>query len=340
MIRDLRLRGSLPAVRCGIVGMVAGAAAMGFLSALAYPAQAQAPYPSKPIRLVVGFAAGGPTDMLARVVGSKLSDLLGQQVYIENRAGASGNIAAEAVANSEPDGYTLNMALLSSAVNESLFKNFKYKFATHFEPVAPMAETGLVLLVHPSLEVKSIPDLIAMAKAKPGEVLYATAGKGTATHLAAELFNTTAGIKMTPVHYKGGGETIKDLLSGQMKVMFSTIPPVLGFVRDGRLRGLATTLSKRDPALPDLPTIAESGLPGYDVPLWFGLAAPKGTPRPVIERLAAAVSQALDSEDTLKRLSAAGFAPLRGTPDEFGTFYKSEAAKWAKVVETIGSLGD
>ena len=168
------------------------------------------------------------------------------------------------------------MALLSSAVNESLFKNFKYKFDDHFEPVASLAETGLVLLVHPSLEVKSVPDLIAMAKAKPGDVLYATAGKGTATHLAAELFNTTAGIKMTPVHYKGGGETIKDLLSGQVKVMFSTIPPVLGFVRDGRLRGLATTPPKRDPALPDLPTIAESGLPGYDVRLWFGAGRAEG----------------------------------------------------------------
>ncbi len=229
--------------------------------------------------------------------------MLGQQVYVENRGGAGGNLAVEAVARAEPDGYTLNMALLSSAVNESLTKNFKYRFEDHFEPVASLAETGLVLLVHPSLEVKSVADLIAMAKAKPGDVLYASAGKGTATHLAAELFNTTAGTKMTAVHYKGGGETIKDLLSGQVKVMFSTIPPVLGFVRDGRLRGIATTAPKRDPALPDLPTIAESGLPGYDVRLWFGLAAPKGTPRAVIDRLAAAVKLRRSNRRTRRRSS-------------------------------------
>lgn len=339
MMAGSQLLGRFPAVRGGMV-RVAAAVAFGLLVTVASAAQAQAPYPSKPIRLVVGFAAGGPSDIIARVVGAKLSEILGQQVYIENRAGASGNIAVEAVANAEPDGYTLNMALLSSAVNESLFKNLRYKFADHFEPVASLAETGLVLLVHPSLEVKSVPDLIAMAKAKPGEVLYASAGKGTATHLAAELFNTTAGIKMTPVHYKGGGETIKDLLSGQVKVMFSTIPPVLGFVRDGRLRGLATTPPKRDPALPDLATIAESGLPGYDVRLWFGLSVPKGTPRPVIDRLAAGVEQVLTSEDTLKRLAAAGYSPLPGSPDEFGAFYKSEVAKWAKVVAAVGSLGD
>ena len=238
----------------------------------------------------------------------------------------------EAVANAEPDGYTLNMALLSSAVNESLFKNFRYKFADHFEPVASLAETGLVLLVHPSLEVKSVPDLIAMAKAKPGEVLYASAGKGTATHLAAELFNTTAGIKMTPVHYKGGGETIKDLLSGQVKVMFSTIPPVLGFVRDGRLRGLATTPPKRDPALPDLATIAESGLPGYDVRLWFGLSVPKGTRARSSSgwpRHQAGVA----SEDTLKRLASAGYSPYpaRRTNSARSTRAKSRSGpRWLR----------
>jgi tripartite-type tricarboxylate transporter receptor subunit TctC len=203
-----------------------------------------------------------------------------------------------------------------------------------------MAETGLVLLVHPSLDVKSVADLIAMAKAKPGDVLYASAGKGTATHLAAELFNATAGTKMTAVHYKGGGETIKDLLSGQMKVMFSTIPPVLGFVREGKLRGIATTGAKRDPALPDLPTIAEAALPGYDVRLWFGMSVPKGTPRPIVDKLATALRQALESADTKSKLAAAGYTTQPSTPEQFGAFYKSEAAKWAKVVEAVGSLGD
>jgi tripartite-type tricarboxylate transporter receptor subunit TctC len=335
------LRCRLHVVRASIARVALAAVVVALVGATPDIVQAQTTtYPTKPVRLVIGFAAGGPSDIIGRVIGAKLSELLGQQVYVENRGGAGGNLAIEAVARAEPDGYTLNMALLSSAVNESLTKNFKYRFEEHFEPVASLAETGLVLLVHPSLEVKSVADLITMAKAKPGDLLYASAGKGTATHLAAELFNTTAGTKMAPVHYKGGGETLKDLLSGQVKVMFSTIPPVLGFVRDGRLRGLATTPPKRDPALPDLPTIAESGLPGYDVRLWFGLAAPKGTPRPVIDRLATAVKLALDSEDTQKRLAAAGYAPLPGTPEQFGAFYKSEVAKWAKVVEAVGSLSD
>lgn len=303
--------------------------------------QAQAPYPGKPIRLVVGFVAGGPTDIIARVVGAKLGEALGQQVLVENRAGASGNIAAEAVARAEPDGYTLLTTILSNAVNESLFKNFKYKFVDHFDPIASIADTGLVLLVHPSLEVKTIQDLITIAKAKPGDLFYATAGKGTATHLAAELFSATAGIKMTPVHYKGGGETIRELLSGQVKVMFSTIPPVLSFVRDGKLRGMATTALKRDESLPTLPTIAESGLPGFDVRLWFGLSTTKGTPRAAIDKLSEALKKVLDTEDTQKKFAAAGFSPLPpGTPEQFGAFYKSEAAKWAKVVEAVGSLSE
>lgn len=303
-------------------------------------AHAQAAYPTKSIRLVVGFAAGGPTDIIARVVGASLGKALGEQIYIENRAGASGNLATEAVARAEPDGYTLMLTPLSTAVNESLFKNFKYRVADHFEPVALLAQTSLVLLVHPTLNVKSVPDLIALAKAKPDDVLYASAGKGTATHLAAELFNTTAGTKMVAVHYKGGGETIKDLLSGQVKVMFSTIPPVLGFVKDGMLRGLATTAPKRDRNLPELPTIAEAGLPGYDVQLWFGMTVPKGTPRPVIDKLAAAVARALDDPDTQKALTAQGYTSLAAGPEAFGKFYRNEVAKWAKVVDTIGTLGN
>jgi tripartite-type tricarboxylate transporter receptor subunit TctC len=199
-----------------------------------------------------------------------------------------------------------------------------------------MVETGLVLLVHPSLEVKSAKDLVALAKSKPGEVLYATAGKGTATHLAAELFNAAAGIKMTPVHYRGGGDTIKDLLSGQVKVMFSTIPPVLGFVRDGQLRGLATTGLQRDKVLPELPTIAESGVSGYEVLLWSGLAAPKGTPKPIIDKLADAAKKALNDPDAQKSLDAQGYVPKYLGPADFTKFYNDEVAKWAKVTPAIG----
>ena len=185
--------------------------------------------------------AGGPTDILARVLGAGMAKVVGEQVYIENRTGAGGNIATEATARAEPDGYTTQVMPMSGPINESLFKNFKIKFAEHLEPIGGIAQTGLVLLVHPSLDVKSVPDLIKLGKAKPGEVLYASAGAGTATHLAPELFNSMAGTKLMPVHYRGGGETLKDLLSGEMKLMFSTIPPVLPFVKDGRLRGIATT---------------------------------------------------------------------------------------------------
>ena len=285
---------------------------------------------------MVGFAPGGPTDILARVIGKGMGDVLGEQFIIENRTGAGGNIGTEMVARAAPDGYTLLLTLLTAAVNESLFKNFKIRFTEHFELIGGIAQTGLVLIVHPSLPVKSVSDLIKYGKAKPGELLYATAGAGTSTHLAAELFNTTAGIKMMPVHYRGGGDTIKDLLSGQITVMFSTIPPVLGFVRDGRLRGLATTGSQRDFVLPELPTIVEFGLPNFDVPLWFGLVAPKGTPQPVIQKLVPALERAMATPETRKVYDTQGFTPMPMGSEAFAKFYVSEAAKWAKVVNALG----
>jgi tripartite-type tricarboxylate transporter receptor subunit TctC len=327
-----RLRGLCIGARRAAGALAVAALAM----ATCADANAQANYPNRPIKLVVGFAAGGPTDILARVVGAGMGKIVGEQLFIENRTGAGGNIATEATARAEPDGYTIQMSLMSSAINESLFKNFKIRFAEHFEPIGGIAYTGLVLLVHPSLDIKSVSDLIKLAKSKPGEVLYASAGAGTATHLAAELFNTTTGTKLMPVHYKGGGETLKDLLSGEMKLMFSTIPPVLPFVKDGRLRGIATTGAKRDMALPELPTIAESGVAGFDVPLWFGLAAPKGTPRPVIDKLAAALKKTLAMPDVQQALTKQGFTRMEMEPEEFGRFYAAEAAKWAKVVNAIG----
>jgi tripartite-type tricarboxylate transporter receptor subunit TctC len=335
MTEDTMRRCSFGRVRRSFLAAVAVTAIAGVATSSA-PASAQGNYPSKPIKLVVGFAAGGPTDILARVIGAGMSKVLGEQIYIENRTGSGGNIATESTSRADPDGYTLQVALMSSAINESLFKNFKIRFAEHFEPIGGIASTGLVLLVHPSLEVKSVADLVKLAKSKPGELLYASAGAGTATHLAAELFNSTAGVKLMPVHYKGGGETLKDLLSGEMKIMFSTIPPVLGFVKEGKLRGIATTGSKRDSALPDLPTIAESGVAGFDVPLWFGLAAPKGTPRPVIDKLSAALEKTLAMPDVQEALAKQGFTTMEMGPEEFGKFYAAEAAKWAKVVSAVG----
>jgi tripartite-type tricarboxylate transporter receptor subunit TctC len=308
-----------------------------FVLSSLHTALAQSAYPTRPIKMVVGFAPGGPTDILGRVIGKGMSDALGEQVIIENRTGAGGNIGTDAVARAAPDGYTLLLTLLTGAVNESLFKNFKVRFAEHFESIGGIAQTGLVLVVHPSLPVKSVPDLIKYAKAaKPGELFYATAGAGTSTHLAAELFNTTAGIKLMPVHYRGGGDTIKDLISGRMPIMFSTIPPVLGFVRDGQLRGIATTGSKRDFVLPELPTFVESGLRDFDVPLWFGLIAPKGTPQPVIQTLYAALQKTMATPETKKVFEAQGFTPMPMKPDEFAKFYVAEAARWGKVVDALG----
>ena len=319
-----------------LIARAAAVALTGFALSAASAAQAPAVYPNKPVKLIVGFAAGGPTDILARVIGAGMSKVAGEQFFVENRTGAGGNIATDAAARAEPDGYTVQVTLMSSAVNESLFKNFKIKFSEHFEPIGGIAHSGLVLVVHPSLGVKSVSDLIKLDKSDPGKLLCASAGAGTATHLAAELFNFMTGTKLQPVHYRGGGETIKDLLSGEMKIMFSTIPPVLGFVKEGRMQGIATTGQKRDAVLLDLPTIAESGVPGFDMPLWFGLAAPKGTPRPVIEKLDATLKKTLALPEVQETLAKQGFTALELGPAEFGKFYAVEAEKWAKVVNAIG----
>lgn len=305
------------------------------LSGLVY---AQNSYPSKPIKLVVGFAAGGPSDIVARIIGSSISSQLGQPVIVENRVGASGNIGTEAVARAAPDGYTLQLTTITHPSNENIFKNFKYKSVDYFEPIALLVDTGLVLLVHPSLNVKSVSDLVEMAKARPKEIFYATAGVGTATHLATELFNKMAAIEMTPVHYKGGGETIRDILSGNVKVMLSTIPPVINHIKDGKLRGIAVSRGKSDPNFPELSTISDSGLPGYEVSLWFGLSAPKGTPRPLISRLADAANKALESPEVQKSLKGLGYTTQFMGPVQFTEFYNNEVLKWAKVVDAIGNL--
>jgi tripartite-type tricarboxylate transporter receptor subunit TctC len=298
---------------------------------------AQGGTPTKPIRIIVGFAAGGATDVVARVLGSKFSESLGQQVIIENRTGAGGTIATEAVARAEPDGNTLLMTPLANAVNETLFaKTLRAKFGSDLIAIAPVAETGNVLVAHPSLDVKSVSDLIALAKSRPaGDILAASSGRGTATHLTTELFNLMAGVKIGSVHYRGGGDVTKDLLSGQLKLMFATISPVLQYVKDGSLRGIATTGPRRDSTLPELPTVAET-LPGFDVRLWLGILAPAGTPRPVVDRLAAATSKALEAPDVKAAFAAQGFNPLTGTPAEFTVFYRSEVDKWRKVIEMAG----
>jgi tripartite-type tricarboxylate transporter receptor subunit TctC len=320
----------------GLICLTAGAAAaFGVGIAFSGPAPAQT-FPSKPVRIVVGFAPGGPSDIISRLVGTKMSEILGQQFVIENKAGAGGVIAIETVGRSDPDGYTILNTPLGNAVNETLSANLKFKVGDGMVAIAPLAETANVLVVHPSLGVKNVADLIQLAKSKPGEILYATAGRGSATHLASELFNMMAGTKLKPIHYKGGGDALKDLLSGEVKVMISSIAPVLGFVRNGQLIGLATTGPKRDATLPDLQTLSESGLSGYDVRLWQGFTGPAGIPRPVIEKLANTTAQALNAPEIKDVLTKQGFSPMTGTPEQFDAFYRSEVAKWRKVVETSG----
>ena len=302
------------------------------------PAAAQTAYPTRPIHLIVGFAAGGPTDVLARIIGAELSERLGQQVVVENRTGASGNIATQSVVRAPSDGYTILMGANSNAVNESLFKNLSFKFADDLVPVAPLAEAPTVLVVHPSLEVKSVKDLIALAKSKPGEIMYATAGKGTTTHLAGELFNLMADVKLTPVPYKGSGETTRDLLSGQIKVMFSPIPPVMSFIQNGQLRGIASTGPTPRGVVPTLPTVAESGLDGFDMRMWFGLMAPVGTPTDIVDKLSQAAGDALQSPTVKAALAKQGYDPLPGTRQQFGVFIREEIEKWRKVVATFGPV--
>jgi tripartite-type tricarboxylate transporter receptor subunit TctC len=305
------------------------------------PARAQPVTFTRPIHLVIGYAAGGASDIVARVLAQKLGEILNQSIIVENRTGGAGNIATEDVARSEPDGTMLLMTPIANAVNETLFKNFRYTFAKYFAAIGPLAETSNVLVVHPSLDIKSVADLVALAKSEPpGAILAGSSGVGTSTHLTNELFNMMAGVKLTSVQYRGGGEVTKDLLSGQVKVMFATIPPVLPFIRSGALRAIATTGPKRDPVLPNLPTVAESGLPGFDVRLWLGLSAPAGTPRPIIDRLASATAQALQAPDVKSALAAQDFTPLSGTPQQFAAFYQSEVTKWRKVIVETGTSVD
>ncbi|MCX7310831.1 MAG: tripartite tricarboxylate transporter substrate binding protein [Hyphomicrobiales bacterium] len=319
--------------RGGLYALIAGVVVAGIMSAS--PALAQS-YPSKPIRILVGFAPGGPSDIIARVVGAKTGEIMGAQFIVENKTGAGGAIATQETARSAPDGYTLMNTPVATVANEFLSKTIKYEFGKDIMAVGPQAQTANILVVSPALGVKTLAELVKLAKEKPGVLQYATAGRGSATHLTSELFNMVAGIKTVPVHYRGGGDTIKDLLSGEVKMMFSSIAPVLEFVRDGRLVGLATTGPKRDPAFPDLPTVAESGYPGFDVRLWIGLTAPSGTPSDIIRKLADANRKALESPEIQKALAAQGFSPMLGSTEEFDAFYRAEREKWGKVVKETG----
>ncbi len=311
-------------------------AALLFASACTAAAQ---PYPSKPVRLVVPFPAGGIADLYGRLLGNRIAELWGQPVVIENRTGAGGNIGADVVAKSPPDGYTLVTGSIGThAVNVSLFSKMPYDPVRDFAPIALLLEAEGLLVVHPSVDASSVAELIQLAKIRP--LTFASAGMGTASHLAGELFKSMAGIDMTHVPYKGNVPAITDLLAGQTSLLFATMPTVLPQARAGKLRALATIGEVRSAAAPELPTVAEAGLPGFAVTNWVGLFAPAGTPPEIVRRWNAETSRFMQSPEIRARLLAEGARFIPMTPEEFAGFVKAEIAKWAPVVKASGARVD
>ena len=309
------------------------------LTALATSAFAQG-YPTKPAKVIVPYPPGGPTDIVARVVSQKLSEQMGQQFIVENRPGAGGNIGAEAVAKSPADGYTLLVATTAHAINPALFKSLGYNLVKDLAPVSQLTSGPLVIVANPSLPVKNVKELIALAKAKPGTLNYASSGNGQSTHLSAELFGAMAGVKMNHIPYKGSAPALTDVMGGQASLMFDTMLSAMPQVKNGKLKAIAVTSAARSPAAPDVPTVAESGLPGYEAIAWNGLLAPAGTPAEVVNKLNAELKKALDAPDVKDRFSAQGFGAAWNTREAFAKFMQAELDKWAKVVKVSGATLD
>jgi tripartite-type tricarboxylate transporter receptor subunit TctC len=301
-------------------------------------AQAAKPeFPNRPLRYIVAFPPGGASDIIARVVAPALTEVLGQQVIIDNRGGAAGTIGAEAAARATPDGYTLfGCNIASLAVSPALYKKLAYDPERDFAPLGLMASNPNALAVHPSIPTASIAEFIALAKSRPGKLNYGSAGVGTSPQLSMELFKMTAGIELVHVAYKGGGPLLMALVGNEVQAMFSTVPTVIGTVRAGKARALGVTSATRDPDLPDVPTIAESGMPGFEVISWQGLCTPAGVPKAALARLRAALAAVLAQRETQKRLSDQSFRPHPLSPEKFAAFIRSERAKWAKLVRAVG----
>ncbi|HWV55230.1 tripartite tricarboxylate transporter substrate binding protein [Pseudorhodoplanes sp.] len=306
------------------------------LLAFTAPAIAQDSYPSRPVRIIVGFGAGASADSAARIVAQKLGQLLGQQFIVENKPGAGSNIATEFVSQAPKDGYTLLMGTVANTINTTLAPQTRFDFARDFAPIAPLVVLPNILVVHPDTGVKSVAELIALAKSKPDGLSFASSGVGTSPHLSGELFNQMAGVKIVHVPYPGSGQAVSDLLANRVQVMFSPAATVLQHVEKGSLRALASSQLKRTKAAPQLPTMDEAALKGFDTGLWFGLLAPTGTPKDVIDKLSKATNEALKSPDVVETLSKQGMDILGGTPDEFGKLIAVETDKWAKVVKASG----
>jgi tripartite-type tricarboxylate transporter receptor subunit TctC len=315
--------------------------ALGALFACIATAASAQGYPNRTIRLVVPFPAGGTTDILAREVAQKLTEVLGQAVVVDNRPGAAGNIGSDLVAKSAADGYTLLMGTVGThAINPSLYSKMPYDHVKDFAPVVLVAGVPNVLVVNPALPVNSVSDLIKLAKDKPGQINFASSGSGTSIHLSGELFKTMAGIDMTHVPYKGSSPALTDLIGGQVQIMFDNLPSALPQIKGGRLRAIAVTSLKRAPVLPDIPTINESGLPGFEASSWFGVLAPAGTPAAIVARINTEVNKWLQSPDAREQLLGQGAEAAGGSPEQFANHIRAESEKWAKVVKVSGAKVD
>ena len=298
-------------------------------------------YPAKPIHFIVPYPAGGPLDTVARLLAQKVSESVKEPVVVENKPGAGGNIGADAVAKSPPDGYTILMgAVATHAINPTLYANIPYDPVRDFAPITQVASTPNVLVVNPSLPVSSVKEFIAYAKAHPGELNFGSGSTGSAGHLAGELFDTMAGVKMVHVPYKGAGPAMQDLIGGQIQLMFDNLASSLGQIRAGRVKALAVTTAKRSSLAPELPTIAESGLPGFDISTWFGVFAPGGTPPEVVRRLHDEFVKALDAPDVRAAMLKLGAEPVGNTPAQFAAYIHAEAQKYAKVIKASGAKVD
>jgi tripartite-type tricarboxylate transporter receptor subunit TctC len=316
-----------------ILTLVLAAATAAAGSSAQTPAQQ---YPTRPVRIISPFAPGGGNDTLCRIVSQRLGENLGQQVIVENRAGANGIVGTEVAARAAPDGYTIVLIPSGHAVNASLYKKLPFEPIRDFSPITLVGSSPLVLAVHPSLPVKNVKELIALARARPEQLTYVSAGVGASGHLGGALFETLTGTKMTHIPYKGMAVAIVDLMSGQVTMTFGTSLSVVPHVRAGRLRALATTGTKRSPALPDLPTVAEAGVTGYEASLWYGFAGPARMPPGIVQRLNSAIVAVLRLPDVRERLASQGVDPQYNTPDEFAKLLVSDVERWAKVIQRAG----
>ena len=316
---------------------LAFAAGICALPAAALGQAAAAGYPSKPIHIVVTFTTGGAPDILARLIGEKLQATWGQPVIIENKPGAGGNTGADAVAKATPDGHTFVVGTVGThAINGALYSKMPYDMVRDFTPISLLATTPNLLVVHNGVPAKTVKELIDLGK-KQGKMTFASSGSGSSIHVSGELFKSMTGIDMTHIPYKGRASALPDLLGGRVTMMFDNMPSSLPLVREGKLRGLAVTSAKRSPAAPDIPTIAESGLPGFDALSWFALFAPPNVPRPVIDKLSSEVRKIITSPDVAKKLSDIGLEPVGSSPEELASYQRAEIIKWAKVVKDSGA---